>query len=328
MRAKTNLQKDASVETMRGVAILMIVFLHCISTAHRDYTFYTYFDYLTTPLHLPLFALISGVVYAFKPVSSGYYMLFVKNKIRRILIPFMVVATIFYGLRSLLPFSTHQAPLSEIWKVYIFSYEHLWFLQAIFVVFLIIAFLEYTRLISQFKYWLVILLIGFILSVNHPPINFFSLNGTAYLFPYFLLGYGLVIYNHILSQKRVIIFFLVIFILSFLTRQFVWFFEINWNIPRVGYLNTLISMSFCVVAFFTFKHIPSIAYVGNHSYTIYLYHPILISASIKLFSLIGINNIHITFAFSFIIATILPILFENIVKKIPVVRTFFLGLKP
>ena len=92
MTTPTVTEKDNSIETIRGVAIIGIVWLHVIVNVPaekqgdmHDTLFLSsrMFEYI----RLSLFAVISGYLYALRPVTAVNWRSFLSGKMRRLLIP-------------------------------------------------------------------------------------------------------------------------------------------------------------------------------------------------------------------------------------------------
>lgn len=103
-----NKQKNLSIETLRGIAILLVVIGHVIGSTPSggmkiDYPhplryLYLWIDYI----QMPLFTAIAGWVYALKPFSSASgFGVFVKKKALRLLVPMAVVGTLYFIVQYL-----------------------------------------------------------------------------------------------------------------------------------------------------------------------------------------------------------------------------------
>ena len=82
--------KDQSVETLRGMAIILVVMGHVIGSDNTggmkvpDDSFLRHLYFTFEYLRMPLFTMISGWVYALHPVSQSNWNDFTIKKIRRI----------------------------------------------------------------------------------------------------------------------------------------------------------------------------------------------------------------------------------------------------
>ncbi len=190
-------KKETSIETLRGLAIILMVTGHVIGHAPDagmqvdDDSFYRYFYYTLMFLRMPLFTVISGYVYALRPVVCTKELTFLSGKARRVLLPMIFVATLYYLLQHFVPGTNAETKLSEIWKIYFFSFSHFWFLQALFLVFIAITVIERFKLLHSFLNWLLLLVLSglFFLFV---PIRLrslvFQISGTCFHFLFWESG--------------------------------------------------------------------------------------------------------------------------------------------
>lgn len=88
-----------------------------------------------SPLRMPLFAMISGCVYAMRPVRRGSEINFLTGKVRRILLPLLTVSTAFYSAQVAIGVEPLSGAILRLPSIYLRSYAIFWFLQAIFLVF-------------------------------------------------------------------------------------------------------------------------------------------------------------------------------------------------
>lgn len=140
--------------------------------------------------HMPLFFIISGAVFALKPIPPIATLL--KSKIIRLVIPFFV-----YGLFFMLPIRIvtdyyHDCSLFQILFSFITCKDcgHLWFLIALFICFVLFTLLVklvYKLLNKWYLRYSMLLLICFVLQLVSPYIRFVSV-GLSFIF-FFAIGY-------------------------------------------------------------------------------------------------------------------------------------------
>ncbi len=105
----TLIEKDLFVETLRGLAITLVVIGHVIGSASDGgmqvsddsflrYLYYTFIEFL----QMPLFTIIAGWVYALNPIKQGNFLPFIKKKVYRILVPMIVVGVVYFLLSEVL----------------------------------------------------------------------------------------------------------------------------------------------------------------------------------------------------------------------------------
>ena len=96
--------KAANIETLRGIAILLVVMGHIIGstpTGGMQIDFpslwrflYLWIDYI----QMPLFTAIAGWVYALKPTGKKHFINFTLKKVYRLLIPMITGSFRFFSL--------------------------------------------------------------------------------------------------------------------------------------------------------------------------------------------------------------------------------------
>src|SRR5215218_2846640 len=156
-------------------------------------------------LRMPLFTAISGFVYALRPVRamSGYPAL-VRGKGRRLLPPLLTVGLLVFGMQLVIPGVNQRPEPTDIWRMVVYEFAHLWFLQAIFLIFLVVGLLDATGRLDRMGQWGVALAVActvHVLVLIPDRANLFSANGALRLLPFFLLGVGLHRFGQVLDRR-------------------------------------------------------------------------------------------------------------------------------
>jgi glucans biosynthesis protein C len=327
-------KKDLSIETLRGFAIIFMVAGHIIGSKLSgmkvaDDSGWRYFYYSFEYLRMPLFTVISGYVYSLRPVGNSKILAFWKGKGRRILLPLVFVGTTHYLIQHFVPGTNVKLPLADIWKIFIFPYEHFWFLQSIFLIFLFIGIIDKLKLMLTIRNWCFIF-IGTALArylIPQFPANIFSVNGFLNLLPFFVLGCGLERFADIFSRKDIIYSSIIVFIISVIVQQYVWFSGYDLSVYGIRILSLFVACSGIILFFYIRKNIPVISYVGYYAYGIYLFH-VWGTAGSRIFLMkMGFDHQAIVFTVGLICGLGVPIIIELIFEKSAVLRRLFLGLK-
>jgi fucose 4-O-acetylase-like acetyltransferase len=134
---------------------------------------------------MPLFSFLSGYVYAHRPFQ-GHAVAFIQGKAQRLLLPMLTLGTIFAIVQSMTQGT--NARVTEWALLHIIPVAHFWFLEALFIVFLIVLGLEACRVLSRPLGFTVVWIISVLLQrfIDVPP--YFALDGVVYLMPFFLAG--------------------------------------------------------------------------------------------------------------------------------------------
>jgi glucans biosynthesis protein C len=327
-------KKEHSIETIRGLAILMMVAGHVIGnkstsglTVEDDSMWRFLYFLVGNPM--PLFTALSGYVYALKPLSRDHIAKFFIQKSQRILLPMVSVATLQYLFNVFTPNVNNTVYLNDLWRIYIFPYAQFWFLQALFLVFVFVAVLEYYQLMSSFRGWLIssaIVSVIYIAANSFLQLNFFSFSGFLYLFPFFIFGLGIKRFYRLIFKKQVLLIFLFIMLFAFLLQQYNWFKPVIKLLILNRLLNYVVSITGICLLFYIRKPIGFLTILGYSSYCIYLFHVFGTAGSRVFLQIFGVENRLIIFIIALALGMAMPMIVEKFIVRSKVLRKFFLGL--
>lgn len=325
--------KDTSIESLRGFAIILVVGLHITNDSGiaPAQSFYDYLAYSFQNIRIPLFTIISGYLYGLHPVNSGGFKEFAKGKFRRIFMPLVVVASLEYIAKGILPGVNNPVDPLDFWKSFILPYEHYWFLQVIFTILLFVGLLGKYQLMSSWKSWLVALILSLFLYILYPKfdvsVSFFSLGAVTYLLPFFLLGFGIAVYGSKLLAQKWILVWLGVFLLAIVYQQVMWFTGNEDFGAKRTMLGLVVAFSSGILLFRYRVSIWGLATIGSFAYTIYLYQGFGLSLGRRVFHFMPDFGAHFYFVFMVSFALAFGILVEVFVRRIPWLRTALLGLR-
>jgi glucan biosynthesis protein C len=329
--------KNLNVETLRGIAIVLVVMGHVIGSASdggmkvADDSFLRYLYYTFQYLRMPLFTVISGWVYALRPVAIDNAFDFMIKKARRILIPMILVGGLYYIVQNLTPGTNYSNSLKEIWKITIYTNTFYWYLHSLFLVFLVVGILDSYKLIkNSFSIVVVALISIFILIYRDTMIseefpNYFGFKGAIYLFPFFVIGVGVQRFKSIFHNKILIIVLTTILLGSLILQQLVWFGALDYQFSEIGGLGLIIGLFGAIVIFKSKLNIKSMVWMGNYSYGIFLFHSFGTSGGRIILHKLGIQNTSLVFFFSLFLGLFLPIAVEKVLDRFNITRLLFLG---
>jgi len=279
-------RKDASIESLRGIAIVLVVAYHAISGptfsvgAGAPYQFLSsIFDYV----RMPLFTVISGYVYSLRPVRTALGE-FYRGKARRLLVPLVTVSTLEYLARASLPGVTLVEPLAGIWRIYVYGFMHYWFIQAIFVCYLVIGWLDYRRYLENYRHWQIVFVLAIAVSIFVPRPLLFSLGAALYLMPFVVLGYGINRFATQLSHPAVLLGCGSLFAVTIVLQQLVNHGVVSLDNYSARALVAAVGASANVLFFRIRQPWRPLALLGGFAYFIYLTHAFSVGIGTRLAS--------------------------------------------
>jgi len=136
--------RNIEIDTLRGIACLFLVAYHVVgdtpnSGLRIENGLYRDINDLLIYIRMPLFTFLSGVVYAYRPFKSNIRH-FILGKCRRLLLPLLVVGTTFAIIQANI--SSANSSINNWYLIHIIPVAHFWFIEAIFIIFMIIIPLE------------------------------------------------------------------------------------------------------------------------------------------------------------------------------------------
>ncbi len=312
------------IVNLRAIAIILVVLGHSmmlyanweIFTPLKDYAILTFIkNKIINPFQLSIFFSVSGWLYAKTNLNKSKLSLkaFFYNKIKRLLIPYFVVALFYMDpikfILQIPNFDSIRNLLISIFKQLIFTGSapgHLWFLPCLFFIF-IIAHISFDKINSKHK-TLIAFIILIILNKSSSCLpSLFMVNSVLYYLIYFYLGY--LIYkiqnndciNNVVNNHKV-----------FSTTALFSFIILTIIIPTL-YKVLFIILSITLLFFLIpDKKNSLLNYISINSFGIYLFHSPFIYITFKY--LTNYNPI-LVISINFILLGYLSIIITELIRK-------------
>jgi len=332
--------KDLAIQSLRGLAVILMVAGHVIGSAGNrgmtvaDDSLWRYFYVGLEDIRMPLFTVISGYVYAMRPVRSRADLPeLVRGKSRRLLLPLLSVGALLFAMKLVAPDVNDRPTITELWRIYTFGYEHLWFLQAIFLIFLTVALLDGSNALATPSRWAACIAVSLSLFVviRLPlDINVFSVNGMLRLLPFFLIGYGMQRFGLFDLKGRQAIYVLIVFVAAYSLRLAI---VLDAWSPNL-YVHRAVSLVVGVlgiVLIYSARRLVSfsgLAWIGGFSFGVYLLHVFGSAGARILLGKVGVTADPVVFTVGLCLGIGLPIAFQLTLGRWNPIRVAILGEKP
>ncbi|WP_410219261.1 acyltransferase family protein [Paracoccus sp. (in: a-proteobacteria)] len=324
---------DLPIETMRAIAILLLVSFHVIGGNTADGLGLSYphplryFADLLVNIRMPFFAFVAGAVYALRPVEPSQLGKFQIGKLRRLAIPGLTAITIFILFTWLtgggLPFD------GEFWQAYYRGYAIFWFLQAMLLFFLIFGTAD---ILTRGQILLPALLVAFAAlgSGSTFETDILAANRISFLFAYLLLGIAYVRYHHVFRAYRGPVLALAALALLMGLGMTLNILLESDALPRshLGLRSLLLASGSCLLTFMLLPHLRSLDWLGGFSLTIYLYHILATSATRRVLDTAGTDSLILHVLLGTLAGVAAPLILHLVMSQWSLTRLLFLGLKP
>jgi glucan biosynthesis protein C len=319
---RTSSEESRRIQALRGFACLLLVAFHVIgsratSGLHAgDDSLYRHFANLLQHVRMPLFTFLSGFVYAYRPVLEGRFRAFARRKFMRLWLPLVVVSTLYFLVAMVAPADvTGKVPLGQMWRIYLFPYVHLWFLQAVILIFAAVLVLERLRLLSTPQRYAIALVLAMAIHLSLDMAgdenSLFSLLQALYLLPFFLLGLGANRFRRLLLQPAVIWTCVILFCAT-MTLHAVFLLQQGHVTERGSLLGLMIGATSAVALVGTFPRLRPLERIGAYSFTIYLFHPFFVAGMRTMLKISGIVSAEVIFVLGLAAGVIGPVVLESL----------------
>lgn len=323
--SNARMQRNLEIDTLRGFACFLLVSFHVVGVSAEmglrlpaDHWLQQLNGALAY-LRMPLFSFLSGYVYAFRPFQGGASD-FIRGKVRRLLLPMLTVGTIFAVMQSLTPGANDN--VTHWWLLHIVPVAHFWFLEALFIIFMLVVALEHWRLLASPQrfagVWALTVLAFVFLQVT----PYFAANGAVYLMPFFLAGLACKRFElHTVPARWLAA--------AVLALACIWLLALPQPLGQGLTLPGLLAgLSAAFLLLRSGWRWPALAYVGSFSFAIYLMHVFFTAGSRITFSRLGVSNFYVLFGLGTLLGIAGPMLAALLIGRSARLKLWLLGEAP
>lgn len=316
--------RNLQIDTLRGIACILLVAYHVIGSSDSvglkiSDGLYRELNDILAYLRMPLFTFLSGVVYAYRPFTDSPGK-FIKGKVRRLLMPMLIVGTLFAVMQAWAPGSNNS---TQNWSLlHVIPVGHFWFIEAIFIIFMLIIPLEIIGGISNVRNATIVFCLSIFLYLSNLDIPYFAISGAIYLLPFFLSGVALQ-QSDLIEKINIKV---GVFILAITTLMLVLIYtQLLVSDSKRTLVSLLVGILGCIGLLSLKFESYFIARIGAYSYTIYLFHVFFTAGCRIILTKLGHFELNTIFIASLLAGIIGPIILENIFDKYSSTRMLLLG---
>jgi surface polysaccharide O-acyltransferase-like enzyme len=282
--------KHAQVQALRGLACLMLVFYHVVGSSPAfglqiQDGGWRYLNDALAAVRMPLFAWIAGAVYGFRP-QGGWS--FTAGKARRLLVPMLIVGTLFAGVQALTPGTNDRV---ADWRLlHLLPVAHYWFLESLFLVFCVVAVAQRAGLFLTPWRWCLVFGLSVAAYFWHPGLPWFGISGMFYLLPYFVAGMGMELFHWQPARfRRLVASAIGLACLGIASL---------WAVPGSGanrftIVMLLLGLMSSAALWLWRPQVPWLARLGDYSYAVFLFHVFFTAAARIVLNGIGIHSLSV-----------------------------------
>jgi peptidoglycan/LPS O-acetylase OafA/YrhL len=275
-----------------------------------------------------LFTFLSGYVYAMRPLRGGYPQ-FVRGKARRLLIPLLFVGTLFIIIQGFAPGTNSSITDETPWYLWhIIPIRHLWFLESIFWVFLLVGILDRFKRLNRLTTILAIVVVAVVVDALVPEgNNLLGIRMALYLLPFFLAGLACQRFDWRSApvQWKVLIVVATV-ALTVVTQLGVW--GVTEEVPsRHSPIAAALGICACLMLLLTRWTARPLVYIGAFSFVIYLVHPIGAAGTRYVLDRFGIESTSVNMIIGILGGLAFGIVIELGARRFRITRLLVLGEK-
>lgn len=306
-----------SLDSIRGLACILIVALHVVGVSANEGLKLP----LSSPWHstmsflnlvrLPLFTALSGFLYGAMPAIKPGFRTFMARKLRQLLIPLMFATLVFWVLRNIV----QPRGDSLIWA-YVWGYQHLWFIDALLLIFALIAAVD-TLSPAKARTWIValVMITAIVTYPMIPSVPVLHIKNAVFLLPFFTLGVILFRVPLLLRSQAVLVFAAIMAVALLASEQLMpgpdgLFATVKW-------LPWLCGGSVVIVLLRLFPKVVWLEWIAAYSFTIYLWHPAANGAVRTAMMKVGVHATWLLFLVGLAVGVLLPIAMHITALRLP-----------
>ncbi len=323
-------KKSLEIETLRGLACLLLVLYHVIGPFGGGLKIdlgspYRILADSMVYVRMPLFTFISGYIYSIYKIRGNDFSAFFVGKVRRLIVPLLVVGIPFSVLQAVSPGVNKALSLTDALLSFFVPVNHFWFLQAVFIIFMFVGLLQWHGLLKYpGQRYLLFLFSAFVFLLPLFPVDAFGINGAIYLLPFFVTGMicqesadSLKHSLRVMGPVVLIVISVALLYIAAVDRELI--------VDRRSVIGLVIGCVSCVALLSTNMRSKSLIWLGGYSYAIFLYHVLFAAASRFALGHFGVRDESVLVFAGVVCGLLGPVVLSNLFSRFSITALLFLG---
>jgi peptidoglycan/LPS O-acetylase OafA/YrhL len=326
-------KKSLEIETLRGLACLLLVLYHVIGPLGGGLKidlgspFRVLADSMVY-VRMPLFTFISGYIYSIYKIRGNDFSAYCSGKVRRLIVPLFFVGVPFSVLQAVAPGVNKDVGLIQALLSFYVPVNHFWFLQAVFIIFMFVGFLQWRGLLQTMTRLYLLLLFSAVAFLLPPfAVDAFGINGAFYLLPFFVTG--MICHEKVAVIKQSLkVIGPVVFLLISIALLYIAAVDRELIVDRRSLVGLLVGCTSCVALLSSDMRSKALIWLGGYSYAIFLFHVLFAASSRFAFGRLGITDDSILVIGGVLCGLLGPVLLSNVFSRFALTSVLFLGERP
>ncbi|MHC8393969.1 acyltransferase family protein [Pseudomonas sp. LB3P93] len=323
-------KKSLEIETLRGLACLLLVLYHVIGPLGGGLKidlgspFRVLADSMVY-VRMPLFTFISGYIYSIYKIRGNDFSAYCVGKVRRLIVPLFFVGIPFSVLQVVGPGVNKDLGLIDALLSFYVPVNHFWFLQAVFIIFMFVGFLQWRGLLqSATRQYLLFLFSAVVFLLPSFPVDTFGINGAVYLLPFFVTG--MICHENVSALKRSLkVIGPVVFVLISVALLYIAAVDRELIVDRRSLVGLLVGCTSCVALLSSDLRSKALIWLGGYSYAIFLFHVLFAASSRFALGRLGVTDESVLVVGGVLCGLLGPVLLSNVFSRFSITSVLFLG---
>ncbi|MDR9754382.1 acyltransferase [Pseudomonas sp. SZMC_28357] len=322
--------KSLEIETLRGLACLLLVLYHVIGPLGGGLKIdlgspYRVIADSMVYVRMPLFTFISGYIYSLYKIRGNDFSSYFVGKVRRLIVPLFCVGVPFSVLQAVGPGVNKEVGLTDALLSFYIPVNHFWFLQAVFIIFMFVGLLQWRGLLGTATRQYGLLAFAALVFLLPPfPVDAFGINGAIYLLPFFVTG--MICQENVAAIKRrfktfgpllFVVISLVLLYVSAIDREMI--------VDRRSLIGLLVGCVSCVALLSSDMRAQWLIWLGGYSYAIFLFHVLFAATSRFILGRLGVQDETLLVLGGVSCGLLGPVILSTVFSRFSVTSLLFLG---